>query len=103
MTHGFDIARPLGAMTIGEFLEMFEEHLRTTNTQSMPAHTGVAQKHLVYGLRGIQELFGCSHKTAQAYKDSFLRPAVRQNGRKIVVDRDLALELFAAHAEGGKK
>ena len=94
MTHGFDLARPLGAMTIGEFLEMFEEHLRTTNTQSMPAHTGVAQKHLVYGLRGIQELLGCSHKSAQYYKDHVIREAVSQNGRKIVVDADKALELF---------
>ena len=94
MTHGFDIARPLGAMTIGEFLEMFEEHLRTTNTQSMPAHTGVAQKHLVYGLRGIQELLSCSHKSAQYYKDHVIREAASQNGRKIVVDADKALELF---------
>lgn len=94
MTHGFDLARPLGAMTIGEFLEMFEEHLRTTNTQPMPAQTGVAQKHLVYGLRGIQELLGCSHKSAQYYKDHVIREAVSQNGRKIVVDADKALELF---------
>lgn len=94
MTHGFDLARPLGAMTIGEFLEMFEEHLSTTNTQPMPVQTGVAQKHLVYGLRGIQELLGCSHKSAQYYKDHVIREAVSQNGRKIVVDADKALELF---------
>ena len=94
MTQGFDLARPLGAMTIGEFLEMFEEHLRTTNTQPMPVQTGVAQKHLVYGLRGIQELLGCSHKSAQYYKDHVIREAVSQNGRKIVVDADKALELF---------
>jgi hypothetical protein len=50
----------------------------------------------VYGLKGIQELFHVSHKTAQIYKDGILKPAVRQNGRKIVVDADLALELFGA-------
>lgn len=94
MTHGFDLARPLGAMTIGEFLEMFDEHLHTTNIQTMPTQTGAVQKHLVYGLRGIQELLGCSHKSAQYYKDHVIREAVSQNGRKIVVDADKALELF---------
>ncbi len=94
MTHGFVLARPLGAMTIGEFLEMFDEHLRTDNSQTMPAQTGVVQKHLVYRLRGIQELLGCSHKSAQYYKDHVISGAVSQNGRKIVVDADKALELF---------
>lgn len=94
MTHGFDLARPLGAMTIGEFLEMFDEHLHTTNIQTMPTQTGAVQKHLVYGLRGIQELLGCSHKSAQYYKDHVIREAVSQNGRKIVVNADKALELF---------
>ena len=94
MTHGFDLARPLGAMTIGEFLEMFDEHLHTTNIQTAHVQTGAAPKHLVYGLRGIQELLGCSHKSAQYYKDHVIRDAVSQNGRKIVVDADKALELF---------
>lgn len=56
MTHGFDLARPLGTMTIGEFLEMFDEHLHTTNIQTAHVQTGTAPKHLVYGLRGINEL-----------------------------------------------
>jgi len=49
----------------------------------------------VYGLKGIEELFHVSHKTAQKYKDSILRPAVRQNGRKIITDADYAMELFS--------
>ncbi len=48
----------------------------------------------VFGLKGIRELFGVSHATAQHYKDTFLQPAVKQNGRKIVVDVAKALELF---------
>ena len=54
------------------------------------AHSG----NLVYGIRGIEKLFGVSHKTAQYYKDNVIREAVMQNGRKIVVDADLALKLF---------
>ena len=48
----------------------------------------------VYGLKGIEELFHVSHKTAQYYKDHIICEAVRQNGRKIVTDVDLALKLF---------
>lgn len=51
----------------------------------------------VYGLRGIRELFGVSHATAQKYKDTFLAPAVYQRGRKIVVDANRAIGLFNEH------
>jgi len=57
----------------------------------------------VYGLKGIEELFHVSHKTAQKYKDSFLKPAVRQNGRKIITDADYAMELFAKANEQDKE
>ena len=50
--------------------------------------------HFIYGIRGIEEYFHVSHKTAQEYKNTFLKPAVNQNGRKICVDADLAMQLF---------
>lgn len=48
----------------------------------------------MYGLKGIADLFGVSHLTAQRNKDGLIKEAVRQNGRKIVTDADYALELF---------
>ena len=51
-------------------------------------------KRVVHGLRGIEELFGVSHRTAQYLKDNVLCEAVVQRGRKIVTDVDLALKLF---------
>lgn len=51
-------------------------------------------KNLVYGIRGIQELFNVSYKTAHIYKETIIKDAVYQQGRKIVVDADKALELF---------
>lgn len=60
------------------------------NANSEPA----AAKKFVYGLRGIRELFNVSHPTAQKYKNTFLAPAIMQRGRKIVVDVDLAVELY---------
>ncbi len=71
------------------------------SAQQEPTRTPGRQ---VYGLKGIQDLFHVSHKTAQIYKDGILKPAVRQNGRKIVVDADLALELFgAAHKKTNER
>lgn len=51
----------------------------------------------VYGLRGISDLFNVSHTTAQQYKNSFLAPAVSQRGRKIIVNADMALQLYHDH------
>lgn len=82
-------------LTVGEFRDLLIEEL--TANVSTTAYAGCNSKphgRLVYGLRGIQELFGCSHKTAQFYKDNVIHEAVSQNGRKIVVDADLALKLF---------
>lgn len=51
-------------------------------------------KRYIYGIRGIEDYFHVSHKTAQAYKNTFLKPAVNQNGRIICIDADLAMQLF---------
>lgn len=51
-------------------------------------------KRYVYGIRGIRELFNVSHPTALKYKNTFLKPAVVQRGRKIIVDAEKAMELF---------
>ena len=75
-------------LTVGELIDLIRELIH--QQEPAPATTG----RLVYGLHGIETLFGVSHKTAQMYKDTFLAPAVKQNGRKIVVDADLAMELF---------
>lgn len=51
-------------------------------------------KNYVYGLRGIRQLFNVSHPTAQKLKDGIIKDAISQHGRKIIVDADLAMELF---------
>lgn len=80
-------------MTKGELKEFIAEILgEVMKERTLPAQR--QSTNLVYGLRGIQQLFGVSHKTAQAYKDGLIKEAVRQHGRKIVIDADYALELF---------
>lgn len=93
--------RPLYSMTVEEFVELLDERIRLAAGTNPGGGLKPANTNLVYGIRGIEQLFHVSHKTAQAYKDTFLKPAVCQNGRKIVVDRDLALKLFAEHEEKG--
>ena len=86
---------PLYSLTVEEFTELLDERIKaaiSNETVSTPAAKPAGR--LVYGLRGIRELFGVSHLTAQRYKDGIIKEAVRQNGRKIVVDADLALKLF---------
>ena len=90
---------PLAALTVGDIKELLTElgvsHSGQTAQKSQ--HPG---KRYVYGLKGIQALFGVSHLTAQHYKDSFLKPAVMQQGRKIVVDVEKAVELFKNYKDG---
>lgn len=95
--NGFDTAKPLYTLTIGEFFQMMEDFMQKTADSGNNSSSAEAIKptgRLVYGLAGIEELFHVSHKTAQYYKDHVIQEAVRQNGRKIVTDVDLALKLF---------
>lgn len=52
----------------------------------------------VFGLKGIADLFGVSKTTAFEYKRTFLAPAVKQVGQKIVTDVKEAKRLFAQRA-----
>lgn len=59
----------------------------------------------VYGLIGISKLFGCSQATAQRIKSSgVINEAISQNGKIIVVDADLALDLLkVSNKKWGRK
>ena len=49
---------------------------------------------LVYGLKGIQQIFSVSKTTASRYKNTFLKDAVTQQGNKLVIDTAEAFRLF---------
>ena len=90
-THGISLNAPLYSLSVEQFIllnQLMKEHFETPQQED---------REYVHGLRGIQRLFDVSHKTAQRYKDTFLAPAITQNGRKILVDKKLALELWAQH------
>jgi len=80
---------PLSFLTVGQFMELLN-----TGKQNEPVRIQESEKRYIYGLRGIRQLFNVSHATAQRYKDTIIKDAVLQQGRKIIVDADKAMELF---------
>ena len=81
---------PIVMLTVGELLEFIK--------MDKPEVVSSVEKstQYVYGLRGIRNLFNVSHATAFKYKETFLKEAISQNGRKIIVDVEKAIELFNA-------
>ena len=80
---------PLSFLTVGQFMELLN-----AGKQNKPVKVQKSEKRYIYGLRGIRQLFNVSHATAQRYKDTIIKDAVLQQGRKIIVDADKAMELF---------
>lgn len=70
-------------MTVGELTQIVRE----------VALEAVSQERFLYGIEGIAKVFGCSKARAQAIKNSGkIDGAITQLGRKIVIDRERAIE-----------
>ena len=77
-------------LTVGELVDLLE-----SATPNAPQVQTLPDKRLVYGIAGIAQLFNCSATTANRIKASGrIDRAITQTGRIIVVDADLALELY---------
>lgn len=83
---------PLMMLTVSQFQTLVASCFAGNQEQEVQSQS--QEKHYVYGLKGICDLFNCAHSTAQHLKDNVITEAVSQNGRKIVVDVELALQLF---------
>lgn len=91
--------KPIWQMNGAEFL-FLQEHGNAKQIDSIKVDT--LDKKYVYGIGGIARLFNCSIPTANRIKKSGkIDKAIKQIGRKIVVDADLALEL-AGRKNGGR-
>lgn len=84
---------PIALLTVGQLKELLN-----LDRQPEPVVSSY-EKRIVYGLAGIRKLFNVSHATAFRYKETILKDAVSQRGRKIIVDADKAMELFNAKNE----
>ncbi|WP_121965715.1 MULTISPECIES: DUF3853 family protein [Myroides] len=88
--------KPVWQMTGQELLDLLKEIAMNESTHSKKQSNELPTKRYVYGIAGIAKLFSCSISTANKIKkDGKIKRAILQYGRKIIVDADLALELFA--------
>lgn len=84
-----DPNKPLWQLTVAEFLEL-------QNKQELPVIVkDTTNEKYVYGIAGIEKIFGCSKSTANRIKQSgIIDKAISQTGRTIVIDSELALKLY---------
>lgn len=101
MTANFQISdsTPVAVLTVGQQKELFREMVKEIIGEvNVSAPSEKQEKRYVYGIAGIASLFNVSHATAFKLKCGVLAPAILQQGRKILVDADMAIELFRQHA-----
>ena len=91
-------------MTLDELLEAMKERFPVLGTQPVEPEPKpeeekkdgpTFQGRLLYGIKGIEDFFRVSHRTAHEWKESWLKPAVKQRGRKIVTYEEYAMMLFS--------
>lgn len=98
MIQVIDDSTPIAMLTVGQLKKVLE----TPNTEVKASIVDKPEKQYVYGIAGIARLFACSIPTANRIKASGkIDKALKQIGRKIVVDAELALEL-AGRKNGGR-
>lgn len=99
---------PLWQYTGEQLLELLDSRIVKDSTAaespiSNPSVTNVTKRWLVYGIKGLCDLLQCSKATAHRIKNSgVIKDAITQNGRKIVIDAQKALDLIHASKEGGE-
>ncbi len=93
---------PIVMLTVGELEEIiFSAVQRVLETKDFGQDIKdkiSTQKRYVYGIAGIASLFKVSYVTAFKMKETILKPAILQQGRKIMCDADLALDLFSRNS-----
>ena len=89
-------------LTVEEFLNLLRETFPVLNPETTPEPVEEQPKEdgptfsgrIVYGIVGIERFFGVCHKTASDWKKDWLKPAIKQEGRKIMMDVEYALKLY---------
>jgi hypothetical protein len=83
-------------LSVSEVIEILEEFTGKDkpNSKTLIDTTKDSNKHFVYGLAGLADLFRCSKTTASRIKQSGkIDKAITQIGNLIIIDADKAIEL----------
>lgn len=92
---------PIWQMTGAEFLEL---QAMVPAQKTVEARPDSQSPKLVHGLKGLQELLGCSHTTASQLKSSgVLDGCYTQYGRKIIFNADAVLSRYGQYKKGGRQ
>ncbi len=93
-----DASTPIWQLTVGEFIELVDKSVsasmgRMSDSVREAEHPSCPK--YVYGLDGLAKLLGISKSKAYNVKRSgVIDGAIRQNGRSIIADAELAVKLF---------
>ena len=80
-------------LTVAQLAEVIDRAVEESLSRRTPSTDN--RPRLVYGIKGIAQLLGISERQARYVTASgTISRAIRQQGRTIVTDADLALELF---------
>jgi hypothetical protein len=86
--------KPLWQLTEGEFFDLLIKILSQIQTPQKVEERNMDDEY-VYGLDGLAKLLGCHKQHAYSLKkDGVFDGAVMQRGKKIIVNKRKALELF---------
>ncbi|UWX66175.1 DUF3853 family protein [Empedobacter stercoris] len=85
---------PIWQLTVAELKEILSSSNQNQNKPKEKTSPSVKIEY-VYGINGLAKLLGCSKSHASKLKsEGIFDEAIIQNGRKIIVNKDKALELF---------
>ena len=88
-----DLNTRLIDITVGELAEFIRDTVAGSTTPIIKD-----EREYAYGIAGIMEIFNCKSSKANQIKQSgVIDDAITQSGRKIVIDKGLALELMRKH------
>ncbi|QHN64601.1 DUF3853 family protein [Bergeyella cardium] len=83
---------PIWQLTLGEFIHALKNANEPPKTEQEPVREN---KEYVHGISGLARLIGCSTSHAARLKgQGIFDEAIIQRGRKIIIDKEKALELF---------
>jgi hypothetical protein len=87
-----DLNTPVWQLTVGELIDCIVNY--PPPEQTVIQNIEHVDKY-VCGIAGIAKLLGVSKSMVHEYrKKGWIEPAIRQTGRKIICDAQLAVELF---------
>lgn len=88
-----DVDKPIWQLTIGEFVEILESRIPKSIVEKVSIEK--LDSTYVYGLKGLAKILGCSTNYAGRLKRTgIFDKAIKQKGRTIIVNVEMALKLF---------